>query len=250
MKLITLNAWGGRVPNLLKNFLENKKNDIDIFCFQEVYYKAEDKLIKEWWNDGEIDAELFDKIEKVLTNHKGFFYPHFIDFWGLSMFISKQISIIKEGDFFVHEAPSMEVAKKGGTSKNIQYVSFEYKGKKINIINFHGLWTGNGKGDSDSRIKQSENIVKFLKTLSGEIIFCGDFNLKIDTESLKILEEFGFRNLIKENNITSTRTSFYTKTERLADYILITNGIKVNDFKVLPDEVSDHNPIYLDFELL
>lgn len=250
MKIISLNAWGGRIPIPLKNFLEKNKDNIDIFCFQEVYYKADDKLIKEWWNDGEIDAQLFDNIEKTLINHRGFFYPHFVDFWGLSIFIKKQIPILEEGDFFVHETESMEIAKKGGTSKNIQYVSFEYKEKKVNIINFHGLWTGNGKGDSDSRIKQSENIVKFLETLSGEIILCGDFNLKIETESLKILEKFGFRNLIKENNITSTRTSFYAKEERLADYVLITKGIKVNDFQILPDEVSDHNPIYLDFDLV
>lgn len=249
MKIISLNAWGGRVPDPLKNFLEKYKNDIDVFCFQEVYHNAGGKLIEEWWNDGNIDAQLFENMEKVLTDYKGFFYPHFIDFWGLSIFIKKQIPILKEGDFFVHKAPSMEIAKKGGTSKNVQYVSFEYKGKKINVISFHGLWTGEGKGDSDSRIKQSENIVGFLKTLSGEIIFCGDFNLSPNTKSLKIIEEFGFRNLIKENNVTSTRTSFYTKEERLADYVLVTDGIKVNDFKVLSDEVSDHNPIYLDFDL-
>ena len=247
---MSLNLWGGRLPNPLKKFLEQYKNDIDIFCFQEVYHNAQGKLIEEWWNDGEIDAQLFENIEKVLINHKGFFYSHFIDFWGLAVFIKKQIDILKEGDFFVHEAPSMEVAKKGGTSKNVEYVSFKYKGKKINIINFHGLWTGMGKTDSDSRIKQSKNIVEFLKTLSGEIIFCGDFNLKPDTESLKILEEFGFRNLIKENKITSTRTSLYTKNERFADYVLVTDGIRVNEFKVLPDEVSDHNPIYLDFDLV
>lgn len=250
MKVISLNAWGGRTHDILKNFLEKYKNDIDVFCFQEVYHNAQGKLIEEWWNDGKIDAQLFENIGKVLTDHKGFFYPHFVDFWGLSIFIKKQIPILKEGDFFVHEALSMEIAKKGETSKNVQYVSFEHKGKIINVINFHGLWTGKGKTDSDNRIKQSENIVKFLKTLSGEIIFCGDFNLKPDTESLKIIEKFGFRNLIKENKIISTRTSFYTKEERLADYVLVTDGIKVKDFKILPDEVSDHNPIYLDFDLI
>lgn len=249
MKVISLNAWGGRMSGPLKNFFEKRMNDIDVFCLQEVYHNAKDKLIDEWWNDGNIDDQLFENIEKMLTNHTGFFYPHFIDFWGLSIFIKKQISILKEGDFFVHQTRSMEIAKKGGTSKNVQYVSFEYNGKKINIVNFHGLWNGKGKGDSDSRIKQSKNIVKFLESLSGEIIFCGDFNLKNDTESLKIIEEFGLKNLIKEYNIISTRTSLYTKEERFADYVFISGGIKINDFQVLPDEVSDHNPIYLDFDL-
>jgi hypothetical protein len=69
-----------------------------------------------------------------------------------------------------------------------------------------------------------------------------------DTESLKKLENIGMRNLIKEFNITGTRSSHYAKPERFADYTLVSDGIKVNDFKVLPDEVSDHLAMYLDFE--
>lgn len=144
---------------------------------------------------------------------------------------------------------SIEEARRGGTSKNIQYILTERNGKRLNIVNFHGLWNGKGKTDSDSRIAQSKEIVTFLKTLSGEIVLCGDFNLKPDTESLKIIEEFGFRNLIREYGVTSTRTSLYKKEERFADYMLVTSGVKVLDFKVLPDEVSDHNAMFVEFEL-
>ena len=77
---------------------------------------------------------------------------------------------------------------------------------------------------------------------------CGDFNLLPDTESIKILESSGLRSLIKEYNITSTRTSFYTKPAKYADYILVTPGIEVKDFKVLTDEVSDHSPLFLEIE--
>jgi endonuclease/exonuclease/phosphatase family metal-dependent hydrolase len=77
---------------------------------------------------------------------------------------------------------------------------------------------------------------------------CGDFNLPPNTKSLAMFEEFGLRNLISEYKINSTRTSFYTKEEKFADYIFVSNGIKVNDFSVLPDEVSDHAPLFIDFE--
>ena len=76
----------------------------------------------------------------------------------------------------------------------------------------------------------------------------GDFNLLPDTQSIKKLENFGLRNLVKEYNITSTRTSFYTKSEKFADYAFVSSEIAVKDFKVLPDEVSDHSPLYLEFE--
>jgi len=79
-------------------------------------------------------------------------------------------------------------------------------------------------------------------------VLCGDFNLLPDTESLKRLEGIGLRNLIKEYGITSTRTSFYDKPAKFADYALVSEGIEVKDFKILPDEVSDHSPMYLEFE--
>jgi endonuclease/exonuclease/phosphatase (EEP) superfamily protein YafD len=115
------------------------------------------------------------------------------------------------------------------------------------VAHLHGLWNGQGKGDSPDRLLQSDNIVHFLQSLDGPHIFCGDLNLLPDTESLKKLEAAGMRNLIKEFGITSTRSSLYTKPLRFADYMFVSGGIKVKDFKVLPDEVSDHLALYLEF---
>ena len=88
----------------------------------------------------------------------------------------------------------------------------------------------------------------FLNTLDAPVILCGDFNLRPDTESIKILEE-NMHNLVKDYNIQSTRTSLYPKAERFADYILTSNEIIVQDFKVLPDEVSDHSPLWVEFSV-
>ena len=87
-----------------------------------------------------------------------------------------------------------------------------------------------------------------MKTLSNPYVMSGDFNLLPDTQSIKKLEDFGLRNLIKEHNITSTRTSLYPKAEKFADYTLTSKKIIIEDFKVLTDEVSDHSPLYLEFE--
>jgi len=135
----------------------------------------------------------------------------------------------------------------GNHARNIQYVTLETIRGLITVINFHGLWNGQGKGDSEERLTQSENILNFVKGLSNDFILCGDFNLLPETKSLKMLEEHGLRNLIKEYGITSTRTSFYTKPERYADYIFTTKGMEVKEFKVLPEEVSDHSALLLEF---
>lgn len=250
MKLISLNLWGGRVHKELTSFLKEHSETTDVFCFQEMYHQADGKFSNAKWADDGINLQLFDYIKNLLPGHIGIFYPHFEDFWGLATFIRKDISILEEGEKFVHYSPSKEEEQTGATSKNLQYISIELNHKKVNIVNFHGLYGGKGfgKGDSDARIKQSENIVNFLKSFSGEIVFCGDFNLNPDTKSLKIIENMGLRNLITESGVISTRTSFYKNEGKFADYTLVTNGVHVKKFEVLSDEVSDHNAMLLEFD--
>lgn len=250
MKLITLNTWGGRVGDKFASFIKEKSNVIDIFCFQEVYHRADGKFANVKWVDNGTNTQLFDHLKKLLPNYVGIFRPHFEDFWGLAFFIKKDIPIITEGEKFVYYKESVEEERKGKTSKNVQYVLTEVNGKKVTIVNFHGLYNGNGKTDSESRIAQSKEIVSFLKDAEGEIVFCGDFNLRPDTQSIKIIEDFGLKNLIKEYDVKATRTSLYKKEEKFADYIFLSNGIVVNKFEVLSDEVSDHNAIQLDFDVI
>jgi endonuclease/exonuclease/phosphatase family metal-dependent hydrolase len=61
------------------------------------------------------------------------------------------------------------------------------------------------------------------------------------------LLEQGMNNLIVSHNIRSTRTRFYPKEEKFADYILTSPEILVNEFAVMNDEVSDHAPLFIDF---
>ena len=186
------------------------------------------------------------EISEVLPNHVAFFRPHHGDNYGLLMLVNKNLAIMEEGEVFVYKEKGY-VAKgdAGNHARNIQYVTVESMTGPIIVINFHGLWNGKGKTDTEDRIQQSKNILEFISKLNGEHILCGDFNLLPHTESIKLFEKEGLRNLIKEYEISSTRTSFYTKPEKYADYIFVTKGLHVKDFKVLPDEVSDHAPLLI-----
>lgn len=57
-----------------------------------------------------------------------------------------------------------------------------------------------------------------------------------------------YNNLIKKYDVKSTRSSLYTKENKYADFVFTSPEIKINDFKVLQDEISDHLPLLLDFE--
>jgi endonuclease/exonuclease/phosphatase family metal-dependent hydrolase len=133
-------------------------------------------------------------------------------------------------------------------ARNLQFATVDGPAGPLSVVNFHGLWNGLGKGDSDERIAQSRRIIDFLRGRREPLVLCGDFNLLPETESLRMLESAGLRNLVAEFGVRSTRTSLYRRPERFADYVFVSDGIDVGDFRVLPDEVSDHAPLLLEFD--
>jgi endonuclease/exonuclease/phosphatase family metal-dependent hydrolase len=250
MELITLNTWGGRAgKTALLDFFNTYRN-VDIFCLQEV------------WNGGEhmsgriaggvvlssIAHRLMSEVGLILTTHDVYFKPHYHDWYGLAMFVKKDLRVIDEGDMYVYKEKGWtHEVDEGNHARNIQWVAIETVDGPRTIINFHGLWNGQGKSDTDDRLLQSDKIITFLKDLAHPYVLAGDFNLRPDTESVAKLEEFGMDNLIRRHNIQGTRTSFYTKPEKFADYVFVSNGIDVKEFRVLPEEVSDHAALYLKF---
>ena len=252
MKIITLNTWGGRAGKEdLLAFFTRFKDEVDVFCLQEMWSDSYKHLGA--YTAGGVqmqNAQIMDhgvqEVSALLVQHQAFFHPHHLDNYGLLMLIQQRYEVCSKGEVYVHKekgyVPQGDVGKH---ARNVQFAEVFYKGKPLFILNFHGLWNGQGKGDSDERIEQSRKIIEFLKSLNGSIVFCGDFNLLPDTESIRMIERTGLRNLVKEYGITSTRTSLYTKPEKFADYIFISQDLEVEDFKVLPVEVSDHSPLYL-----
>ncbi len=249
MKLISFNIWQGIAghKNLLGFFEKHK--EVDVFCLQEVWHNGPQEKIVRGIDMSPRLRNAFTEISARLPEHVGYFRPHYEDWFGLAIFVKKKYLLLAEGDIFVHKQkefiPEGDV---GNHARNIQYVMLQTDTGIRTVVNFHGLWNGRGKTDSEDRLKQSDRIVEFLKSLNNPFVLCGDFNLLPDTESLRKLENLGLRNLIKEYGITSTRTSFYNKPEKFADYALVSDGIEVKDFKALSDEVSDHTPLYLEFE--
>ena len=218
MKIITLNTWGGRAGKEgLLSFASEYKNSIDVFCFQEIWSAPYEHLDGHDAGGNKINNEEtmvygMQEISGLLSNHKSYFHPHHLDNYGLMMSVSKDIFVEEEGEVFVHKhkgyVPTGDV---GRHARNLSYIKTSFSDKPLTIINFHGLWNGMGKGDSDERLVQSRNIINLLKTLEGEILFCGDFNLLPETESLKMFEDFGLRNntalLLRVLHTTRSRRS-------------------------------------------
>lgn len=254
MKIISLNTWGGRAGKEgLLQFFERYK-DIDVFCLQEMWSAPYEHLDGHDAGGVAIDhANIMvygvQEISALLSGHRDYFRPHHLDNYGLLMLVRKELDVVDEGEAYVfREKGFVPTGDAGNHARNVQYVTVNTPAGKRTVMNFHGLWNGQGKGDSEDRLAQSRRIIDFLKTLDHPFVLCGDFNLLPETESMKMLEASGLRNLITEYGITSTRTGFYTKPEKFADYALVSEGIEVANFKVLPDEVSDHAALMVEFD--
>jgi len=238
IKIMSLNIWGGQVKEPLLEFIK-KRQDVDIFCMQEVYYKAKTKACT---NDP-VQLDIFSEISAILSDYEAFFVET-IEGYGIGMFIKKNLTIQNKGEYLIHVNPNYS-SPGPSNSRKLQWIKIKSNGNLYTVINLHGLWNGQGKSDTEARIIQSYNIKKFLDSINSKKILCGDFNITPETKSLEIIEG-EMQNLIKMYNIKSTRTSFYTKPIKYADYVFISQDIKVKHFEVLKDEVSDHAPLLLE----
>lgn len=246
MKIISLNVWGGRVKNPLNEFFRAHA-DADIILLQEVFHNATEKTR---WEERD-NANFLTETEALLPDHRAIFAPVQDGEWGLAAFVSPSVSVERSDDVFVHRDRDAMEGRDGTTlGRNVQRLFVQTATGSLTFFNFHGLWTGVDKKDTDARIAQSRNLSRVVNEIPGKKVLCGDFNLMPDTESISIIErETGMRNLITEHGVTGTRTSFYTKPEKFADYTFVSPDIRVRDFRILPDEVSDHAAMYIELDI-
>ncbi len=255
MKLVTLNVWGGKLYEPLISFLEEHSKDVDVFCFQDALFGSK----PEFTPIQKGRANLFAEMEKVLSDFNSVIYRDPVESYfngeilpldigcGQVIFVRKSLKILESGGFRSHDESPYH---KGGdmVSGRSQWIKIVGdNNEQFTILNMHGLWQRNSKkADTPERIHQSEKVSQFLNSLEGKKILCGDFNLAPHGEALRKFED-NMINLVKEYNVTSTRSSHYPKEEKFADYIFVSKDIEVKDFKVLPDEVSDHLPLLVEF---
>lgn len=247
MRLLSLNIWGGIVYEPLMKYIEKASEDVDIFCFQEMFHNVDGTPSVLPWKK-KVQLNIFSHIETILPNFQGYYAPTQDNEESLTMFVKKDISVDTISDIFVYRWKNAMIDADASTfGVNMQYLIFHKGNKPCIICNLHGHWTPGYKGDNPARMEQSENIMKFLNTFEYPKILCGDFNMRPDIKSMALLEN-GMKNLIKEHKITSTRSSLYSGEEKFADYILVSPDIKIIDFKVDAAEVSDHLPLILEFD--
>jgi endonuclease/exonuclease/phosphatase family metal-dependent hydrolase len=124
--------------------------------------------------------------------------------------------------------------------------------KILNIASVHGVAQPGDKLDNPKRLQQSQKIIEYMAKIDGVKIIGGDFNLDKNTESVKMFEKNGYRNLIEEYKIETTRNHLcwdvWHNVQLWADFLFVSPEVKVKSFEVPKNEVSDHLPQVVEIE--
>jgi endonuclease/exonuclease/phosphatase family metal-dependent hydrolase len=128
---------------------------------------------------------------------------------------------------------------------------FDYAaGRTVTIAHMHGLRDLDGKRDTPARLRQAERFLALVEATAAPgdgIVLCGDFNVLPGSRTFGILSAAAATELVTAGGFPGTRTSWYAKTPRFADYMLVNDAVRVKAFTVVTEpEVSDHCPLLLE----
>lgn len=229
MKILFLNTWNGTMKENITDFLTKQFQDMDIFCLQETYADSVPLWKNIFLNYQELTANKFIGEEGEFAQT-----TYFHD--GMKV-ISSQVLFGEQKDCGL-----------------AIYLEIEKNNKIFHVCNFHGLAYPGDKRDTPNRLRQSQGLIDFLKDKKGFKIIGGDFNLSFNTESIEMFEEHGYRNLIKDSDIQTTRNHFAwdqfpSNKQFYADYVFVSQDVNVKNFSVIENEVSDHLPLILEIEV-
>lgn len=227
MKIMFLNAWEAATGKILWNYIKEESKTTDIFCFMEAGKEFRSKCSEILTDYNLIFAE------KSVVNEDGAFQ---------STYVKKNIKILNNKTI-------LEDNHKIGLGL---FTKIQNKNKILNLMSVHGVAFPGAKLDNANRLEQSQKIIDFMAKVEGEKIIGGDFNLDKNTESIRSFEKNGYRNLIEEYKIETTRNKLcwdrFPVKQLWADFLFVTPDIKVKSFEVPKNEVSDHLPLVLEIE--
>lgn len=265
MKVVCLNAWGGKLYDELVGYLREEAPDV--LCLQEVTQTPQARTDWLTYRDGQVAlrqrASLFRDLTEALPEHTAMFFPAaqgplwdgdrpIGSQWGIATFVHRRFPVIAQAQGFVHKRYSPHDFGPHPRSRNAHALTiYDYEqDRAISIAHMHGLRDPSGKHDTPGRRLQAQRLLDLIGSIAGSdapLIICGDFNVEPESETLRILKAVAPTELVTSRATDGTRTSHYTKQGRYADYMLVNDRVSVLGFAVRSKpEVSDHRPLVLE----
>lgn len=264
MKIVSLNAWGGKLHEALIAYLADEAPDI--LCLQEVIHSP--ATDRDWldYRDGDHvlpqRANLYRDVRRALPHHAATFCPAaqgvlwdggtaIPSRWGIATFVHEAVPVIAQAQGFVHKGYSPSGYGDHPRSRNAHAVRVHDHAadRAVCVTHMHGLRDLRGKIDTPERAAQARRLLDLSTSIAepGDLaVVCGDFNVEPGSETLRLMAAAGLTDLVTSRGHASTRTSHYVKPGKFADYMLVSDVGAVADFSVVTTpEVSDHCPLRL-----
>ncbi|MGR3468141.1 MAG: endonuclease/exonuclease/phosphatase family protein [Shimia sp.] len=267
MRLVCLNAWGGREWPVIEDWLPTC--GADILCLQEVTRSPVASPEWLWYRDPprrvlKQRADLFGDIAYALPDHVGQFQPamrgvleetdgtEVASEHGNALFLHQRLALTHQRQDFVTGRFRQGFLPQPGP-RPVQIARIEHGGWGLWVVHLHGLYDTQGKHDTPARAAQAQRLVRLVQETWDRhepLILCGDLNVLGNSQTLTEIGRMGLVNLNAAHGVTDTRTALYEKDQREADWCFATPGLSVRAFEAPAEPVlSDHRPLILDFDL-
>lgn len=241
MKIIQLNTWGGRLGKQIIELL--LREEADIVCLQEAIEMPGGYSF------------LFEDLEeiKIHTNYQHCFFSPQFGYKIMKREARSGLAIMSNLPFLetyetftrLQYINNFDLLDTDYNIRCLQHVKVAYKGQNINILNHHGHHIQEHKKGDEETQRQCKMIVDYIQKLQEPVVLCGDFNLTPDSKSIEQINNI-LINQVKKHDVLTTRTPLTHKSE-VCDYIFTSPKIKVTNFQVLDDVVSDHKALLVEF---
>ncbi len=196
--------------------------DADIFCLQEA------------------ESEMLAIADSLLPNHTKLYNEKYVaeyDHFNQAIYVANDITIQDSG----------ELLRADNLHGLANYIQIMIDGEPLYICNVHGTPKPSDKLDTQARVSQSQILIDFFADKPGQKIIGGDFNLLPINQSIKAFAQAGYKDLISDYGITSTRNhisweKYPDSKQYFADYVFVSASVPVVSYQVPYNEVSDHLP--------
>lgn len=132
-------------------------------------------------------------------------------------------------------------------------LKLEIEGHMFELLNGHFTW-GPRPYDTDDTIARAKLVADYIAELDRSFVLTGDFNVRPDTVTASQFEKYS-RNLVRELGIANTLNPRLHRVKKLfpegipVDLVFTSPDLRVMGLRVLPDDLSDHLGVVLEFEL-
>lgn len=244
------NYWDQLIPYITSH-------DFDVMQFQEVTGPHS--------VSGNINSKLdgFKELQKTLDAlYIGeliiptTFTSHPSSYMGNATFYKKDFSFVHKHIITMHDRkepfPS-DANNFEDEARLLLHLQLSIQGKTISFLNTHFAWAQSPKEESH-QTKQGEIMLEYLKQIKKPFVFTGDFNLDPDQPTIQKVNKLA-RNLTTENKVSNTLNPRTHRAKHLfpkgaaVDYIFVSPDIKINNFSVVEEDLSDHFGLIVEIEI-